>query len=659
MAQPKEYKDTRTGRRVWIDPDTNDEVTGPNIPKKVIDYGALREKEVGKEESVFDRIDRPVTHPDDIFYNKFGRFVPGMATTIGSAIGSFTPNPVVGSLAGTALGTAFGQGLREVSPRKFGNPSETPVQDLLINSGIDLALSGAGKAAGLVFPSARQRLGEAVAKKFFKPRVSDEVMDAISSDPNFKYTLGQVNPTAAFAERTFGTPEKSIFEQEQKKLLRDRFFTGKVNPEIVVKREAENANTYLKQEQGIRDAFYAAFEPDVVKGTRPVSIKVGVDAKGNPKYKATRVQGAVEADASFNFAMNADKELQKSLGPTLVNPAYSGSGVGVKLANLRTELDKIKSIQVDDLSGKRFDEYHRLKDLKTALNDLIYDKGFAQAGASREIGVMKGLASTIDADIENTVKSWGPQAYARYTRAQNKAKEIALKLEPDAAKMLLQAGADPNTTLLQVGREAISDPQKTRQMIAISGGDKTGAQELFVDKMIRSSEDPNKSGFLDPASGLRFLNDVNNELVAKEVLGSASRNELKRHFLRASIIGDSAKAQNVALKYTEGRAAIGIAASLIIGGFSGNIHEYPAAAGTLILLGSAGSQRFVKNVLMNPKTARIATENLSLSPLSQRAKRGTQAMLAALKFAHAKYQTPDGREYDAEITKDGRVKILD
>jgi hypothetical protein len=145
--------------------------------------------------------------------------------------------------------------------------------------------------------------------------------------------------------------------------------------------------------------------------------------------------------------------------------------------------------------------------------------------------------------------------------------------------------------------------------------------------------------------------------VASEAVPSNQLSNYNRFLKRAQLVGPHTENANVALKLNKLRGVISM--SIGAGALTAG-HSLPVSAmiGGSVLLGSKGMKEFSERVLLNPRMARISTQLLDVDPKSKVAINGTRAILAALKGSQVAFMAPDGTQHKAEITKDGRVKVV-
>lgn len=438
------------------------------------------------------------------------RFLPETLTAVGGMAGGALPFPG-SSLAGGAIGSMAGRGLRNISPELFGENQGDAATQIATDVLVDRIFSGIGKVASNVFPSARNANILSAARKIFPARIDKELRDNLIANPDFAVNAGQVNPLANFVENTFAAGAKA----------------------------------------------------DVVKGQEADILKRVSKDKLNPEY----IIQSAQANAKDNI-------------PALTK------------------------------------ERNRLV---TGYN-LLSDKTTIKA---------QKLKEKVDASIE-----------ALEQATESKFSQNILK----AAK------GNPDITPLQVARQALKDPAKMRQFIATTG-DRASAKQLFMNDVVEKSI---KDGKFDPSVALNHINT--NELVAKEAVPSNTLYQYKNFLKRAQLVGPHTENANVGLKLRYGTAGAAIAAgaaNIIQGAGIG----LGAKTGGTILLGGAAMNKFAKEVLLDPRNARIATGLLDADPMSKTAKIGTKAILLGLKGAQVEFMTPDGVKHPATITNDGRVKI--
>ena len=616
---------------------------------------------------------------NDIFYNKLGRFIPQVTTAVGGIAGAGLGGGIASagtSAAGAGIGSGVGKILQYLKPELFGEYKPESVMDVASDIGQDVALdfigTGAGKvlgkAAAATLPSERHRLASSVVKSaLFKPTLRKEQIEALKADPNFKVSVGQVNPFARWLEDTFGPGSKHPFVRgQEEEILRQTAKYNYQGPETLIQTAQSNAQVNVAAKKAARDIAYEQFDPFIKKNTRQVRENFTYKTPGfGPAQAGSRlhkIEGAIPLNESLAFSNQVGDDLDKILGKNAINETDISKGLGTPLQRLRVELDKIRGTREmfdpanpTNRLGERLASYERLKAIKDQINDYVWGN-YPDPDRNRFKGALMGLAKTIENDIESGVKTWGRGAERQYTKMKRLHKVWAERVDPELSKNLLKAGADEDVTYSQVAKAALSDPQKMRTFIKVTD-DRATARNLFFDDLYNNALDPSTNRF-NAKRALDYMQ--NNKEVAHEVLPRASQARTNfEHFLRrAELVSSYSEGSNVALKLRAGTAALTVGAGLTTAALGGNVPQ-SAGVGTLVLGGAWGGHQFIKKVLLNPQMARYATGLLTAPPQSQAAKRATRAILLGMKGAQVGFLSPDGKEHQAEIQNDGRIKLLD
>lgn len=605
----------------------------------------------------------------DYFYNAVGRFIPPTLSAVGSIAGGLTPFPIIGSAAGGVIGTTAGKGLQALSPSLFGeNESKTlggNVQDVAVEAGLNLATDALTKGASKLIPSEAKRLALESFKSRFAPTVSKKALDALKADPTFDYSTGQTNSLAKFIEDTFASREKAKFVQTQEEKITKELGKHVVDVEAEVGTAKAAAEANVSALKHTKNLEYERFEPFIGANTKTVRVTTANAQKGPmgfgnavPGSKIVKVEGAIQPTNSFNFAERVMKDVKKELGPNDINEAFLGEGTGRELKALRNELDKITSIQLhrDPITNQKMPErvvaFDQLKAIKDGINRFLRSDA-DEVLKGRLKGTLTALNANINKDLEEGVKSWGPSAYKAYRTAQDSYANLASKVNPDIAKTLLAAGESGEATYHEVARQAVSDPQKFRQFIDITQ-DRSTAGKIFMDHIVDNSFDAAADRF-NPDKALQLLHD--NKDVAKLAIPSTALSNFDRFLRRAQLVGPHTENANVGLKLRLATAGAALTIGTGTAISSGNITTGGLVGGSVIL-GTLAMNQFAKRVLLNPTLARIATEQLNTPPTTQAAKTGMKAILLGMKGMQVTFMAPDKREFNAEIGKDGKIKIL-
>ena len=598
----------------------------------------------------------------DYVFQHGGRYIPESLAQIGGMAGALTKNPRYSAL-GTAVGSALGSELKRADPELFGeyNANQEGI-NALINSAVDPVLKGVTKAGNLVFPSARQELYGQLAE-YFKPRgQTAEVSAAIRADPNFERTVGQSNPIAGFIENVFNAKGKQAVVDRQKATIAKEILPNFAETEPVMRTVQKQASSNVGSIRKKRSDLYEDFKPaidypgnalQVQRVLPPAKRQVGFNQPPpGPRYEDITLKGRIPLNNSLNIANTIGDQIDEVLkDPSLVNTTP-----GLQLQQIKNGMDAIRNTEtfVDPVTKKplgAIGEFNKLKETRDALTNFVESEQF-DAFRSRLGGSLTSLRNAIGKDMDEGVKSWGPNSYGRYRKAQDYAKFVATKIDSKYTNELTSAGVDPNTTLTKVGDKMLSDPQFTRQAV-VDIGSREPVTKLFMDKLSRHAYNPN-TGVLDTEAGLKFLTD--NAEIARIAVPSKTLSEFKRFLNKNSIVGPYSEGLNIGnrLRYGANGIALGVGAMNFAAG--GNI-PFGAKAATIGLLGPEAIKTFTEKVLLDPKMARIAAGQLDIPDKSLAAKRGTAALLSALKTAQVEIMSPDGERQKGHINNQGKIVI--
>jgi hypothetical protein len=424
----------------------------------------------------------------DYFYNAIGRKIPPLLKVGGGALGSFYGGgPFVGGSAGTIAGSSVAKILQEIAPSYFGTYSDKPLE-LIAETGMDIAGNlvgeGAGKALGLGFPSSGKEVLHNITKKLFKPTSINELQyEALKADPNFKISVGDVNPSAKWMQNVVAPAESKAFSDVQQKVITGELNKWRSDPELIGEIASERSTQLAEQMKATRKAAYESFDPYKTKNTQLVKVPTGETEKklilGGPNkaqvidvpiYETQKVSGAIPVIQSKKFVNNVLPEIEKKLGPNDINAANLGSGTGGPLVLLRNELNKIDSIKTHlnpatDLPyANPISDIDQLKAVKDGITN------FLGSSADKTLkdqlrGGLNALKNTIQNDIDKGVEGWGKTAQRTYERAKKSHVELVKKFDPDLADELIREGYDPEITHTKILEKAMSDPKYMRQFV--------------------------------------------------------------------------------------------------------------------------------------------------------------------------------------------------
>lgn len=615
---------------------------------------------------------RAPTMADKVF-NYFGRYVPGGLSAIGGAVGEASPIPG-GLIMGTAAGTTVGNVLKHQFPSIFGNPPESKGQmlgEMAVETGVNALTSGVGKVLSAGFPSVREQLKQQLLRRFFPPTlIDDSTKEALRADPNFPFTIGQTNQLAKVIENITAPGAKDAILKEQKESIFNQARPRIIDREKVLRAAQKKTKKNLADWRAERKALYDDFNlainypGNAKKVVREISGKPTnlVDAAGNPiisppTYEEIDIQGAIPLDKSKQFADMLGTEIDKVLGPNDVNYKSLGEGLGASLKRLQGELDKIRSVQthLDPVTHKPTNTYisfNQLKTIKDELSDFIKIQK-PTSMRNKLQGGLETLRDLIDVDMNEGVKGWGTNSYSRFRKAQDFHKEMTEKIGTDMAARIEKEVTNPKISLKRLSAEAMNDPKRMEQFINATGT-KTDAKKLVTSEIYKAAFDET-SGKFNPTAGLNYLSSRRD--IAKKAITSKALGEYERFLKRAQLVEPFSEGAYAKLKMANGalQMAIGIG-SMLAGGLAGDIPSgVKFGAGTL-LFGRATNE-FSKRILMNPRYARIATGLLDADPKTRFAKMGEQVILNGLRGAQVIWRAPDGREFPAEVTEQGKVKF--
>lgn len=661
MAQ--KWRDKKTGK-YYMEDDNGNLSEIPGIAPSDNSGSSLFRPDPNKESII-----KAPTISDQIF-NYGGKYVPPTLSAIGGILGA--PAGIIGTTLGGAAGTSFGNALKSWRPDLFGEaPSMAQgIADTAIDAALNVGTEGLFNASKFLFPSGRSRIAQKFIKNQFPAEIDDITRKAIEADPNFKFTVGQVNPEAKSLEISSAPTARQEFINQQKKEIYDQASklthdTDKVT-EIARSKIKGNIDRARKSRNEAYDFFHVAVESptnarDVVREV-PGKLTTIYDASGSPiqvrgpsTFEPIRVKGAIILDKSKDLARKIGSQLDDELRPANTNTANLTEGVASSLKTLRTEIDKIRGTQTfldptTHAPTNTLIEYDKLKSIQDAMSDFLRSKP-PKGLRDRLEGSLNALRDLISVDIDKSIQDWGTESYRRFKAAKKSAQDFSDKYGNKLVRTFERADRDPEILLERPISAAMKYPKRTEQLIKATGSN-LEAKKIFQTEIMDKAFDE-ATGKFNPQLALDLLSARRN--VADKVMSSQARTNMERFLTRAKIIQPFSANADTALRMTEGGLELAMASA--IGSVSGTVPKSLVGKGFSIILRKAGGRKFAQDVLMNPKNARIATGLLDIDPLSRTAKWGTRSLLSAMKGAQVYVRTPEGDEFPATITDSGKVRL--
>jgi len=286
-------------------------------------------------------------------------------------------------------------------------------------------------------------------------------------------------------------------------------------------------------------------------------------------------------------------------------------------------------------------EYRQLKKIKTSLNQFIRkNSGFKDTLPGELIGGMKGLAKSIDNDIAAGIKGWGPKAEAKYLKAQNYYKDFVKKVRPETADDLLNAGGDYESTAMEVASSVMSDPQRTREAIRLTG-DKPLFRKLFFNEMVEDAWDPSTKSF-NVKKAIDYIAKDHKE-VAKEVMTDVEKKNTEDWLSKAMAVKDVKTVGQGGLDNWLTRAGM----FAISGGATALTTGHIPASGIVGGMGAAAPaamKNIVKKTLLDSKYRAIVSGARGIDPVSKKGQALYNLIMAGVKSGQTGAMSEDERE---------------
>ena len=607
------------------------------------------------------------------FYNYFGKYVkPGLTTSGGVIGGIMAPeigqSPIVGRAAGTVLGSSSGDVLQQLAPSLFGQYYPSSLTSEIGKKVGEVALNEAmevpPKIIGAGFPSVRDAFYAKMLGQIFKPTIPTRNIEALRADPNFPVSVGQTSSFGNWVENQFGHAAKDEFIKDQQERLAHYVSQFRKPVGDIMTEARQEARVGRIQMRGQKKQLYNTFEQNIPANSKDVQVKIGerpstvLNAQGQPTmmpvYKNETIEGAIPLNNAASFVKDVGDQLDETIGPTLADAQNVGAGTGHPLSGLKFEIDKLRNIaeQIDPATGAPLSQpiasYRRLQGIRDNINRYLANKKSLGMPPRMEAS-LEALRKTIDLDINNGIRGWGPTEFKQYRTAQDYAAKMARRFNPELSANLLNAGKTGKQTLLAVGRDALSDPQKIEEFINVTGR-KDLARDLYLNGIVDKSWD-NATGGINPDKALRLIEA--NRAVGKKAVPSRVLSNAEQFLLRAQTVKPLGEHSGAAWRWTL-NGGITLSSALTLGMLGRDIPERMAIAGSTVMLTPFAAKRFINRVMLNPEMARAGIKLQSVSGRSEAAKIAMNTARLAMKGLQIQILTPKGDKKFMTMGEDGK-----
>ena len=578
---------------------------------------------------------------------------------------------IAGGPAGMILGGPAGaftqRMLQNEAPVTFGgeryfNPGDI-LQDMAIEGGLGAGFELGGAALRNMAP---QQVKEWIAQKFFPIDKSKVATDFTTGPmgPNYpsEITVGQMNEKARRLQTGFARTAFVEALARQRQAAAGVFRPWMRNVQQMLGKGVQGAEGLSNQLGILRDADYGRWTPFLTDPANSRTVQImQKNSKGQMVPIDDKIEGAVELTQSLPLARQALNDINKIIRPNPANPVNLGTGTGTELAKIAGELGKIAKTKTP-VNGAPVMSFAKLEQIYNDLGKLVDE--LPESNIHRQS--LKAVRDTIDNDLIQGVRSWGPQAEAAYKNYRNSAQRLAQQIDPKRAQALLQAGKNGTETLQDITQDALKDAQKMGELVQRTKDTQKDLGSKIIKNDVANAGYISKDSTFDAGLSLdRFMQLKHSGVLEKAMSPSEIMNI--ESFLRFAQHTPGGLEQGVenALMLTWGRsgATLGTAALGTLGllegrekkeGISGYLNPKTVFAG-LISLGIPTMNQLVKRILMDPKVADVVRGAVSPTTAGPVREKLSRELAKLIQGGRVFTMTYKGMPIEGEIDKNGDV----
>lgn len=590
----------------------------------------------------------PITWEDRLRNaNILGLTLPDIirGSTVGvGAVGGSTFGPG-GTILGGMAGDLAYQLSQKFAPRIFGTapegmvaPFKTAAQNVLLN---ELAGPVISKVAGGLSPGvgslASQDIREslkrsALGRLFPENPLKQEVSTAFRGMPEaefnqFKPDIAQVTQSPlAYTLRDIFAPheafEKVAGQQAITRTARDKFLSAVAKRPVTVSEPVENIAQIATKSAARRYQFYKQSENQLwenFKSKAKINIENATQTVIDPVSKTAKVipvqlRSPVKINTTTENAQRIINDIREEIGKQVY-------GLDQDSTNQLTKIFDRLSPYVNPPRNKAgepvLDYFITNLDKQTLTTDIgTLAEKLPGDLRNRLLGATNAIRNSLGHDImQSAQKDWPKDIGQSYIRANTKSINNISRFNNKIAQDIRATGLnDADIIKEDVLNRAISSTQEAKQLVRSVGGKEEGATFL-VQNIFKSSTDAN--GNILGEKAIQQL--TNKQDIANVFLTSDQRSQLKLLLRRVQAAPPELSMTGKVAVWIRGAGAVmGITGGLLSGIQTGNIST-GVMTGTAILTGIKGVEKFTKDVILNPKYARLLAEGTTLKPSSQRA----------------------------------------
>lgn len=672
-------RDKTTGKRYEVDNAGNvlREISGSttvNIQKDVDRFGGGRVPRSERTSKSRDKEKAAKTPDPEETRQSAASLIPLVTGSAGAIVGG-----PMGAGLGAFSGDLIKQELQNQWPNTFGKlpESEQTPGGALLNAGVEGVSNFAGDwafgklgtyASRIKLGTLKDKASEWLLKSrlFRGEKMEPEVRQFLSENPDMPITAGQAtgNKISQFLEANLGGTRGREIRKEQQGIFKDRFESeardnvSSTDPERLAltasSKVQEGSDSLMKDVNRVYANLRGIAKQNVTKVQgKPKESKI-LDANGKPIQTPVEesIEGPIVAGKAYEDAKYLLDKIQKDYG--LQNADELLPFLEEEQRAAFRALKRFADSAVDK-SGKPV-----AIPLNVALDAkrIIGNRAFRSFFGDMESQRLQQLNRNLDEDIRTSIGKWGKngsEALKQYALG-NKYFQTHAELfkETPGITGLLQGGPGTIENVQTILRDPV---QLRRTLVAVddNGQTKKALKSEFLSDIFNSAFSKAEGKF-SKGTAFEMFGDRDKQPIINQLFTGEEKRSLQRFFktidkVNADIPFNSA----TSLGWSLARQGAAVAASTLPFAFTGEVNETSLAFSGLILGGIIGAKQFTKNVLLNPRMVRIATDLAQLPPDSLKAKQLARVLFQGMKGTRITLQLVNGMTAEAEINAKGEI----